>query len=263
MTPARSERESAWFALPIAFARDPKLLSVPPATRYLFLELVALALEMDSGGRIDGVQLMSCGRGMRGLRSHCGRLSVALLLRYDPLEDAYYILDDTKWLRRRQQSDTKATVERHQGDTKATSRKSVSAAPTGGHSGWTEETPPRGGARVEKERKKEREERTPSGSVRSSSAQAAPRVAGGAAQPTPEPRQPLPGEDLGDPDGPIIVDGRKLRGAELIAHVRAEVENGRKKNPAATGIDTSFSKYDPNRPIEPITSTFMFEEDPE
>jgi hypothetical protein len=59
------------------------------------------------------------------------------------------------------------------------------------------------------------------------------------------------------------VDGRKLRGAELIAYCRAELQNGRKKNPAATGIDTSFSKYDPNRPIEPITSTFMFEEGPE
>jgi hypothetical protein len=98
-------------------------------------------------------------------------------------------------------------------------------------------------------------ERTPSGSVRSFSAQAAPRVAGGATQPALE--------DLEDPDGPIVVDGRKLVGAELIAYTKAEAQKGRAKNRAATGIDTKFSKYDPDRPITPIQSAMSLEWDPE
>jgi len=245
MMPARMERGHTWFAMPLAFARDPKLLTVPPVTRYLFLELVALSLETSSCGRVDAVQLSSCGHGMRGLRQHCGLLMDALLLSYDQEEDAYYILDGAKWLEQRPQDDPKATVRRPQDDPKATSTKSVSAGQNVNRSQKEPKSEPRVGARVEQTDRPE-EGRTPSGSVRPSSAQAAPRVAGGAAQPALE--------NLEDPVDPIMVDGRRLRGSELIAYAKAEVEKGRAKNKSATGIDTKFSKYDPDRPIVPITS---------
>jgi hypothetical protein len=115
---------------------------------------------------------------------------------------------------------------------------------------------PRGGARVKKDREIDREEeRTPSGSVRSSSAPAAPRVAGGATQPALEDQEQegvAPEEDLS-----------KLSRSELIALTKRRAAEGRKRNSAATGIDTKFSRYDPDRPIVPINSAFRFDEDPE
>lgn len=239
--PARTEKGRGWFAMPLAFARDPKLLAVPPATRYLFLELVALSLETPPYGRVSAVQLSSCGHGMRNLRARCGELMGVSLLSYDQEEDSYWVQDGAKWLE-----------QRPQGDTNPTPTPKVSP---GQRAKGTEKAPrgaARGAAREELQTNTQtEEERTPSGSVRSSSAQAAPRGTGGATQPAQDQ------ESAG-------VDGAgTMSRDEAIAFARSEVAKGRAKNPAATGIDTKFSKYDPDRPIIPITSAFGMNGDSE
>ena len=270
--PGNTNGGQSWFRLPHNWEMDETLIGLPDGAKLLFIKVIAFCDSMGSEGVLTGAQLQTLASRMTRGRQSVERLLSSGCLLVDPplsprsqsvvppLSSGCYsaapplpvgsqrvvVANAARWF------------------LVVNPPKTISAGKNTNRAPKKAEDEPRGGAREKTDRQTDREEeRTPSGSVRSSSAQAAPRVAGGAAQPAPQERRMLPGEDLGDPDGPIVVNGRKLRGAELIAHVRAEVENGRRKNPAATGIDTSFSKYDPNRPIEPITSTFMFEEDPE
>lgn len=253
MTSPRGNSGQLWFRLPYNWDMDETLVGLPEGTKLLFIKIVEFCHAIGSDGSLTEAQLQFISRGYARGKQGVDRLKAAGALREDSVETGsrqsqysvetpatqlVYIANAARWL---------------PGNN---TPKSITPAQNRNRAPKKEETAPRAPARVKRDREIDREEeRTPSGSVRSSSAQAAPRVASGAAQPAPK--------DLEAPDSAPGNGGGTMSRAEAIAFARSEVARGRKKNPAATGIDTKFSKYDPNRPIEPITSNFLFGEDPE
>lgn len=84
------------------------------------------------------------------------------------------------------------------------------------------------------------------------SARAAPRSAGGAARPAPV-AGCWEGDTVDDDDPP------KMTRAEAIAAAKTAIRNGQKKSPYSTGRDVTFSRYDPDRKIVPLTSGFKID----
>jgi len=262
--PGNTNGGQSWFRLPHNWEMDETLIGLPDGAKLLFIKVIAFCDSMGSEGVLTGAQLQTLASRMTRGRQSVERLLSSGCLLVDPplsprsqsvvppLSSGCYsaapplpvgsqrvvVANAARWF------------------LVVNPPKTISAGKNTNRAPKKAEDEPRGGAREKTDRQTDREEeRTPSGSVRSSSAQAAPRVAGGAAQPAPK--------DLETPVSAPANGGGTMSRAEAIAFARSEIAKGRKKNPAATGIDTSFTKYDPNRPIEPITSTFMFEEDPE
>lgn len=226
---SRETKAQAWFRLAQSFYQDDQLLQVPVQARWLFLSMVGLSHATQSHGKITPRQCQTLAAGMSKVSRSLVQLRDAELIMYDQGEDAYWICDGQRW------------------DLHVTSAGQAEGIPVSKHAGQRQEKPvktepavSRAPAHVKKERNVEREEgRTPSGSVRPSSAQAAPRVAGGATQPAPEPEVPAEGT---------------MTGAEARAAIRATLNRAKQTVPGSTGRDTKFSKYDPNRPMTPISS---------
>lgn len=260
----RGEREQAWFRVPTNWCMDEHLVGVPEGAQHLFLKIIECCHQMGNGGVLTVAQVQAIsGRVTRG-RQHVDRLLSSGALRVvSPLSADPHSVDSA--LSVRSQSVVSWWLDRCQLVVIANAARwllvvnqptSIPAGRNTNRAPKETETEPRGGARVKKEREKEREEeRTPSGSVRSSSAQAAPRVAGGAAQPAPKDLEP-PGSAPGD-------GGGTMSRAEAIAFAKSEIARGRKKSPAPRETNFRFSKYDPDRPIEPIPRTLIFGEEPE
>lgn len=231
---ARNEMGVAWMKIPASFDQDAKLLKCSVAARYLFLAMIGLCNRTGSHGVVDVVQVSSCGVGMRDVTSRCGELVVHQLLRYVPEEGAYCVVDVQKWL-----GSGVPAVSPPQPAKKVTAAQKPNPAPT--RRLPREEDSPRAPAPVVLERERDREPiRSPSGSDRIGSAQAAPRDAEGATQPAPD----VSGDLDGEPDNFATLSGPAL--------VRAELAKGRKKNPHSTGIDTQLWKYPRDRITEPM-----------
>jgi hypothetical protein len=239
----------SWFRLPYNWDMDETLIGVPEGTKLLFAKIIEFCHSMGSDGTLTIAQLKSLSeRYTRGKQSVDRLLASGALLVNSPLSPGGWsvsspaqsvsIANAVRWLPVNNASKSIPPVQNH------------NRAPK------EPDSVPRGGARVKKEREIEREEeRTPSGSVRSSSAPAAPRVAGGATQPSLEDQEKsgvAPGKN-----------GGTLSRSAAIALAKENIAKGRKNNPAATGIDTKFSRYDPDRPITPITSAMTMDWDPE
>lgn len=227
--PARSGIGQSWFRLPINWDMDEDLIGLPEGAKLVFLKIVEFCHTMQSDGTLTTAQLHSVSS-----RSARGKQSVDRLLAAGAL-----VLDSAK-TGGRQTVSIRNAARWLPGNNQ---EKPISA----GHKAKPPASPvnnvPRGGARVKRERETEREEeRTPSGSVRSSSAQAAPRVAGGATQPAP------------DPEVPEVPATGTLSRAEALASIRQTLNHAKQNVPGSTGRDTKFSKYDPNRPMTPINS---------
>jgi len=271
--------------LPFVATQDPKLTEVPPAARYLFIAIIALAVETNSGGRITRKQAAWCGAGILHLKRHLDQLCAAELLRYDEALDEYIVVDPRKWCipgrnwsvgrdltptQPRPKRGSTVTEKRPNSDLTPTQlRPDLDLTPTqlrpdlpksngvsAGQNGHSPEPPrartqppPRPRAGAFEVPSSSRTDGTPK------VGRDAPRSGGGAARPArktnPEPAPEMPPE------------GVTLPGVEARALMRAELKRGRANNPAATGIDTKFSKYDPDRPIEPITSAMVWKVDPE
>lgn len=233
-------QESSWFKLRHSFYQDDQLLQVPVQARWLFLSMVGLSHAVKSHGKITPRQCLTLAAGMSKVSRSLVQLRDAELITYDQGEDAYWICDGQRWdlvvpgdgpLR-----DPAGTG----GGQAADIRPRKAAGQKTQRPVKTEPAGSRARAHVEKERQKEREEeRTPSGSVRSSSAQAAPRVAGGATQPAPVAEVP---------------QGGTMAGAEARNAIRETLNKAKQTVPGSTGRDTNFSKYNPDRPITPINS---------
>lgn len=243
----RSDSVAPYFPIKHRFNTDPDIAGLPVSSRYLFLMLVDLCGMERNGGVLTRDQVrevcMSIPRGHAALLPLIARGSVVEEQRSDNGEAVYLLRSAARW-----------RVGLHGDATESKPRTSIKAAERQSSDANVDETrTPR--AREEKERKKEREEeRTPSGSVRSSSARAAPRSAGGAARPA-----PMPGVFLGDTvDDDDLEDLTPMRRAEAIAAAKAAIREGQRKGPA-TGRDATFSRYDPNRKIVPLTSGFKID----
>lgn len=253
-----------WFRVPHTWEVDEALIGLTDTSKLLFLRILGFSDSIGSDGVLTGAQLLHLtAKGARGRqaveRLLCsGALSVVgpllpgcpsdatpMSVRCGAVVDSLFagcgsvvISSLARWLPVVNQP---ATISAGQNKNRAPKKADVE---------------PRAGARQEIEREREREEgRTPSGSVRPSSAPAAPRVAGGATQPALEDQEMsgvAPEENLGT-----------LSRSESLALARANIVKGQKNNPASKGISTQFSRYDPNRPIVPINSAFRFDEDSE
>lgn len=226
-------RQAAQFQkLPLAWECDGQILMLSPQAELLFLRMLSLTNSVQSYGRLSAAQVQLCARGMRSLSKACAELVQAELISHDVQLAEYHVNDRTKWFL----DQPKDNVSGYKPEAKTAAQK-VSAPPV------RDNAVPRGGARVKREREIEREEgRTPPGSVRPSSAQAAPRVAGGATQPAP------------DPEVPEVPATGTLSRAEALASIRQTLNQAKQTVPGSTGRDTKFSKYDPNRPMTPINS---------
>lgn len=264
----RTDRGQSWFRLPYNWDMDDGLIGVPEGTKLLFLKIIEFCHSTGSGGTLTAAQLqILASRHKRGKES-IDRLQASGALRYGCSKES---CGSTEAELRQCQGRAEAELRQSWGSAEAELKqcwsiakaalwlpqgnqpKSIPPVQNRNRPAKSAENVPRGGAREKREREIEREEeRTPSGSVRSSSAQAAPRVAGGATQPA-----------LQDQESAGVDGGGTLSRDEAVALARSEIARGRAKNPAATGIDTKFSKYDPDRPIIPITSAFGMNGDSE
>lgn len=235
----RNEPARAWHPVPLSAIQDDDLLRVPPAARWLFFGMVFVAAAQRSNGRVGARQATSCVPGVSRVGTLLRQLCDAELLTFEHAEDAYYINDVEKW--GLPGPKPVATVSQPRQNSVSTGRKAA------GHSVASGNVDEPSRPQRKKETEKERENvPIPSGigSERSPS-RAAPRSAESAAQHAP------------DRDVPAGDDGRRLSRQEIIAKARSEIQKGRAKNPGATGRDTSFSKYDPDRPMTPINSAIV------
>jgi hypothetical protein len=229
---ARARRSGQFQMLPVAWEYDSQIMQVSAQAELLFLRMISLCNSVQSYGRLSAAQVQSCARGMRNLRSACAELVLAELVSANADSTEYHINERTRWYL----DEPNPNVSAHKPEAKPAGQKHI--APK-----TRDNVVPRGGARVKRDREIDREEeQTPSGSVRSSSAQAAPRVAGGATQPAP------------NPEVPEVPAAGTISGAEARAAIRATLNKAKQTVPGSTGKDTKFSKYDPDRPITPITS---------
>lgn len=241
-----------WYAMPASWDMDADLIDLPDSTVLLFLKLVDLCQRTRNGGKMALAQVLTVARSV-----HRGRQSIErLLLRgclviAPPLEDHCSVIDwslldhcsviaiakPSHWML---YADPSSPIPAAQQDRERAN--SVQA-----------EKP-----RARKEREIEREKesiRSPSGSDRMDSARAVPRSAGGAARPA-----PVAGcwqGDTVDDDEPDD-DLTRMSLAEKKAAARNAIREGQRKGPA-TGKDVTFSRYDPNRKIVPLTSGFKID----
>lgn len=263
----------AWIKLPAQWEMDETIVGLPDGAKILFLRIVQHCNLSGNKGVLTDSQLEGFAEDKRRGWEALDRLKVSGALvplpskvplipgkinnNYRQIPDDLPLMTDdhgltpddhaltTRWVLANSQkwllpSNTNGSIPA--GQSKSRTQNSLPA-----------NSPTRARAEGMKEGRRE-EDRTPSGSVRSSSAPAAPRSAGGAAQPAQDQKNPL--SSNGEKSG-------TLSRAEAIALARDEIRKGRAKNSAATGIDTKFSKYDPNRPITPINSVHLFGEVPE
>jgi hypothetical protein len=276
---ARSNGGQTWFRVPRNWDMDETLIGVTDTAKLLFLKIVEFCDSTGSSGELTVAQLLFlCRRYKRGREAADRLIASGALLRGSAEAELKQSRSTADAALTQSQRRAEALLKQSRSIAEAPLTQCLSIAnaalwlplsntrpsipPAQNKNRAPKETPsqPRAGAREGAREKTDRqtdreEERTPSGSVRSSSARAAPRVAGGATQPTQK--------DHETPDSAPANGTGTMSRAEAIAFARSEVARGRKNNPAATGIDTKFSKYDPNRPIEPIRSTFLFDEEPE
>jgi hypothetical protein len=231
--PYKTEAGPSWFALPCQFSQDAELMLVSVPAQMLFLRILGLCSGLQTQGRINAAQVQTLCSGMSRPKQYLDELVSKALLTPDStgavLVQEYVVSNAAHWLRLDNRRPSLPP-----GQNKNAAPKKADSGPR---------APVHVGAPVKKEREIEREEgRTPSGSVRPSSAQAAPRGSGGAAQPAPNPEVPeVPAEGT-------------MTGAEARASIRATLDRAKKTVPGSTGKDTKFSKYDPDRPITPIRS---------
>jgi hypothetical protein len=228
-----SIRKGAQFQkLPVAWEHDSQIMTLSPQAELLFLRMISLCNSVQSYGRLSAAQVRLCARGLRNLRSACAELVSAELLSANTDLTEYHVNERTRWFL----DEPMPNVSTYKPEAKTAGQKA--SAPKSTDNGL-----PRGGARVKREREIEREEgRTPSGSVRPSSAQAAPRGTGGATQPAP------------NPEVPEVPEVGTMSGAEARAAIRETLNKAKQSVSGSTGKDTKFSKYDPDRPITPINS---------
>lgn len=226
-------RQSTQFQkMPMAWEYDGQIMQLSAQAELLFLRMISLCNSVQSYGRLSAAQVQSCARGMRNLRSACAELVSEELVSVNATSTEYHITEPLRWFL----AEPNPNVSPHKPGVKSPGQK-ASAPKT------RENDVPRGGAREKREREIDREEgRTPSGSVRPSSAQAAPRGSGGAAQPAL------------NPEVPEVPAAGTMSGAEARNAIRAQLNKAKQTVPGSTGRDTKFSKYDPDRPTTPINS---------
>lgn len=258
----------AWIKLPAQWEMDPAVVGLPDGAKILFLRIVQHCNLSGNKGVLTDSQLDAFAEDKRRGWEALDRLKISGALVPLPakyplipgkINNNYPLIPDDHPL---MTDDHQPTPDDHALTTRwvlANSQKwllpgnsngSISAGQNTNRApkSLPAKSPARAGAEGMKEGRRE-EDRTPSGSVRSSSAPAAPRSARGAAQPAQ------------DQKNSAVANGEKsgtLSRADAIALARSEISKGRAKNSAATGIDTKFSKYDPNRPITPIRSANLF-----
>lgn len=260
----------ATFRMPVGLDRDPRLLTVSFTARYLFIVIVILAVEAGSSdGTVTAAQLAVTSFPPRALKVNLELLLDAGVL-HERSPGVFELENDERWtllapiwsqLRGfRDESGTDNVASRSFSASKTT-RTAPDRYANGKPekyipAGQTPDDPdPRAGARARPHPRDARINQdlkeTPNGVPipRGSDRNTVLRTTRDYAQ-----------RDEDDPGADPMTDaeGRKLTTAELIAATRAAAENGRKRNPAATGIDTRFSKYDPDRPITPMNSANLF-----
>jgi len=246
-------RNSNFFMMPLNWNHDPDVVDLPPTTQVFWLGLIGLCQSSGNGGVMTWAQVHSFARSFQ--RGHDavmrltsrGSLSVMHptggelavdMQRTVPGDAVVVVRNASRWLLDKQPST------------------SLSAGKATSSGAKSEQTPDRAPAHVKKEREIEREEdRTPSGSVRSSSARAAPRSAGGAARPAPIAGSAAAGRVDPDDDEDLTPMSR----ADAIAAAKTAIRNGQRNSPYSTGRDVKLSRYDPDRPIIPLRSGFKID----
>jgi hypothetical protein len=262
--PPRTNGGQSWYRIPHNWELDDTLVGLPDTAQLLFLKIIGLCDATGSEGVVTGAQLLHLtAKGARGRRAVERLLCSGALSVVGPLSPG--CPSDATPMSVRCSSVVTSVLAGCGSVVISMPARWLSVAnqpapiSAGQNKNRAPKKPPHAGGRLETDRQTDREEgRTPSGSVRPSSAPAAPRVAGGATQPALKDQEQEGVAPEGNGDR-VDRSGR----AAAIAFARSEVERGRKNNPAATGIDTKFSRYDPDRPIVPINSAFRFDEDPE
>lgn len=201
-----------WIKLSVSFRLDPKILPLSLGAEMLFVSLLLTSRQCGSKGVLTWDQVRASAGKVRGQRRACDELVSAQLLSYDGSTSTYRVLKYWKWNSEGAAEPPRRTVEPAGRKAKAIDNGKI---------------PPRGRARAprgasydrEEEKREEEKEpnRTPPGSVRLGSAPDARRDAEGDARPA----RRAGGEVVGSSE----IDPRAL--------ARAEVEKGRKLNPAA------------------------------
>lgn len=160
-------RNSNFFMVPLGWYRDPEISELPAGSLNVWIGLLEHCQVAGNGGVMEMREVnavaRSFARGTASVRALIERGTLVVDGSFDAETTVVRISNPARWLMM------------------SNPRKAIKAADEGG-------VAPNGveasRARVKRDREIEREEeRTPSGSVRSSSARAAPRSAGGAARP--------------------------------------------------------------------------------
>jgi hypothetical protein len=213
--PQGPENGIEWFYLSTQYRYDARVMKVSMQAELLLVRMLALSSWLDTSGRLSAEQVRLCGRGMRKLLSRCDELMTVLLLSYDTLTATYWLVCYTEFAR-------PCYPEKRPTPSKAAgrSRKSI------------DDSKPQPRARAQAPaREVHVPNRTPSGSVRLGTASQAPLDTNGALGADVQTRR-------ADAE---VVDSSEI---DPRAFARAEIERGRKNNPAA---GRKFS-YRPERP---------------
>lgn len=268
--------------IPYTFNQDPKVMKLPGGARHLFISILILAAQIPTNGRLTRDQVYSCGAGLRNVGRDVDRLVDAGLLRREEEEPLYAIVDPALWITPGRSLSSYVAQKAHTSRTDLaqithTSRTYGAQMPhlartdpaLNGHTsnGKTPAQSPEESPRAGPPARTGAPPRAGSFEVPSSTrtdgtpkgVRDAPRSGEGAARPARK------SESKSDP-GEVVVpppEGVTLAGAEARNLIRKQIANGQRNNPASTGRPTKFSKYDPDRPTEPITSALFREEEPE
>jgi len=277
--PQRRGSGPARVSYPLGYPKDAKLITVPETARYIFLVIVLTMHELSTRGRITRAQIAAALPGTRHLGRYVDRLCEAELLRYDATLEEYAIVDTEKWITpiRDGQSD-RPTIRPDRGSIVALSRPdrgpiAASRQSKNGHNvaqPWPKEDDVSAGQndmedvpRAQGWARSPAQPRAGSFEVPSSSrtdgtpkaGRDAPRSGGGAARPA---RKTDPIESVEIPP-----EGVTMRAPDAQAAIRATLNNTKATSPLSTGTDTTFSKYPPDRPTEPIPSVLFRDEESE
>lgn len=263
--------------IPWTFNQHPKVINLPAGARYFFISILILAAQSHSDGRLTRDQVYSCAAGIRNVGREVDRLVDAELLRREAGGKIFVIVDPLTWITPGRSLSTYVAPKTHTSVTQQypSSTTVVPDSSRIAHTALTDRSPiahttngktPAQGAdekpRAGPPARTIAPPRAGSFEVPSSTrtdgtpkdVRDAPRSGGGAARPA---RKTEPIQEVDVP-----AEGVTLTGAEARKLIRKQIANGQKKNPASTGRPTKFSKYDPDRPTEPIPPVLFGKADP-
>lgn len=249
--------------MPHGFVRDAKLSTVSFSAGFLFLALVDVAQESNSRGWLTLEQVAAAGHRLKNLKRYLKELCDAVLIRWEPSQSKYVIVDADKW----------RTSARNHGPEPALNQPRTSPEPAlNGPSMGPEWHPIRpttspersiraaGQSHVDNGSRAQGCARSPAGAFEVPSTKwtdgtpnagrDAPRSGGGAARPARKT------DGIRAPWDPP--DGDTIAGAASIADIRKTLDKAKKSNPNSTGKDAPLSNYDPDRPTTPITSAMVW-----